>query len=714
MTFSPFLIANYKTGLDREVEPWLLPADAFATFQNAYLKRGVINKRQGKQLFARFSTAQGLITSISQANPAVVTQVNHGFLTGQQIYISGVNGMTQINNRVYTITFIDPDTYSLDGVDSTAYTAYVSDGTSWFFQDLPIMGLKTFLKPLGGKQLVVFNTRRMGVYDPNGPSGYIFALGGVYDAPTNRFLDYFTGNDSNFFWTENYRSSTTDTDNKLYITNNVDNIYTWDGSTYSAFIPQYGNTISDVVNRCNLIFAFKQRLVLLSTEENGNIRPQRARWCQAQNPTVWRDDIPGQGGYVDAPTGDFIVSAAFLKDILVVQFTNSWWTLRPTSDPALPFRWDKITDNRPVNAPYASVSYDKSVTGMGQGGIVECNGVQVDRIDVKIPDFVNEINQAHFNKCYAARYLQEYQTWTLYPSLDNTVSDEVLVLNEQEGSWSQYDLPLSCLGFVNTERDPTWEDYQAYPGDPTATLPPYVWVAMPGEQDFGEQRWISGYLQAGYPTFIGGTHDGYILQLDTGNDDLGQDINMEIISANWNPYKDKGIGAQLGYIDFFVDADPVTQIAVQFFVNNESAPYKTQILNFIPQENIVGDVLSISNTNPAAVGIHNHNLNTGDQIRFYRIIGMDSLNGGTYTVTVIDDNYFSLNNVDGTLLDLYEGEGIAVRGNFEGLKIWKRIFSGSIGYGHSIKILNSATDQSLRIHAMMPWFRPAGNRMITL
>lgn len=712
--YTPHLIANYRTGLDREVEPWLLPADAFATFQNAYLKRGVINKRQGTSVFANFFAAQGLISGISQFNPAVVTQINHGFTTGQQVYISGVVGMTPINNRLYTVSVLDPNTYSVD-VDSSGFPAYINGGIAWFNPGLPIMGIKTFLNASGSKETLFFNTRRFGVYDPNGVNGYIFAQGGPYTGGlTNRFADYFSGDNSNFFWTENYRSSTTNTDNKLYITNNIDNIYTWDGTTYAPFLPQYGATVSDVVNRCTFIFAFKQRLLLLATEENGVNRPQRARWCQAQNPTIWRDDIPGQGGFVDAPTGDFIVSAAFLKDILVVQFTNSWWTLRPTADPALPFRWDKITDNRPVNAPYASVSYDKSVTGIGQGGIVECNGVQVDRIDGKIPDFVNEINQANFNKIYAARYLQEYQTWTLYPSLTNTVSDEVLVLNEQEGSWSIYDLPLSCLGFVNTEKDLTWADYQEYPGDPTATEPPYVWVAAEGEQDFGEQRWVSGYLQTGYPLFLGGGHNGTIYQLDVNDDDQGFPIPMEIVSGNWNPYKDKGIGAQLGYIDFFVDSDPVSQIQVQFFVNNETAPYKTQNIDLLPQENVVGNVLGMAQTNPVLIAMNNHNLNTGDEIKLYRVEGMISLNGGRYTVTVINDDYFFLNGVDGTILDVYTGNGIAVRGDFEGLKIWKRIFSGSIGYGHSIKILNNSTDQPIRIHAIMPWFRPAGNRMITL
>jgi hypothetical protein len=715
MTYTPFLIAPSRTGLDKGIEPWLAPWDAFTVFRNANIKRGIIRKRSGKQLFARFAVAQGLITGITQANPAVVTQVNHGFTTGQQIFLSGIVGMTQLNNRLVTITVLSANTYSLDGVNSTAYSPYVSGGIAWFFQGEPIMGIKTFLRPDGTKQTCFFNTRRMGVYDPAQPMGYIFATGGTYTGgATNRFADYFTGDSSDFFVTENYRSSTTVTNNKLYITNFVDNIYTWDGTTIVAIQPQYGSTVADVVNRCFFIFAFKQRLLLLATEENGTLRAQRARWCQAQNPEIWRDDIPGQGGFVDAPTGEFIVSAGFLKDVLIVQFTNSWWMLRPTSDPALPFRWDKITTDRPVNAPYACLSYDKSVTNLGQGGYVECNGVQVERIDTKLPDFVNEINQVNFKKCYGARYLQEYQTWILYPSEDSQDSDEVLVLNEQEGNFSIYDLPLSCLGFVNNEQDPAWQDYQAFPGDPSANLPPLVWVAQAGEEDFGNQRWLSGYLQSGYPLFLGGSHDGYIYQLDVGTDDLGLPINMELESSNWNPYKEEGVGAQLGYIDFFIDADPVTEITIGFFVNNETAPYKTQVLNFIPQINTVGQILTISNTNPAIVGIHNHSLKTGEIVRLYRIEGMTSLNGGSYTVTYIDDDNFALNIVDATVLPAYLGNGIAVKGEFEGTKIWKRVFAGAIGFGHYVNISNNESDQPINIHAIMPWFRKAGQRMTTL
>lgn len=69
------------------------------------------------------------ITAITQANPGVVTATAHGFVTGDKIKITGVVGMTQVNDLYFTITVIDANSFSI-GVDTTAYTAYSSGGTA--------------------------------------------------------------------------------------------------------------------------------------------------------------------------------------------------------------------------------------------------------------------------------------------------------------------------------------------------------------------------------------------------------------------------------------------------------------------------------------------------------------------------------------------------------------------------------------------------------
>lgn len=76
-------------------------------------------------------TAQD-VTGITQANPAVLTYSGADtYANGDRVVISGVLGMTQVNNREFTVANVNAgaNTFELSGVDSTAYDAYVSGGT---------------------------------------------------------------------------------------------------------------------------------------------------------------------------------------------------------------------------------------------------------------------------------------------------------------------------------------------------------------------------------------------------------------------------------------------------------------------------------------------------------------------------------------------------------------------------------------------------------
>jgi hypothetical protein len=70
------------------------------------------------------------ITGATQSSPCVLTVPTHGLNTGQTIQVTSVVGMTELNNKFYTVTVIDPDTISLDGVDSMSFTAYASGGSA--------------------------------------------------------------------------------------------------------------------------------------------------------------------------------------------------------------------------------------------------------------------------------------------------------------------------------------------------------------------------------------------------------------------------------------------------------------------------------------------------------------------------------------------------------------------------------------------------------
>lgn len=82
-----------------------------------------------KQIFLYYDgQVLGYISNISNANPANVKSVGHGLQTGAQVIIRDVDGMFEINNNTYTITFVDADNFTLNGVNSIPYGLYTSGG----------------------------------------------------------------------------------------------------------------------------------------------------------------------------------------------------------------------------------------------------------------------------------------------------------------------------------------------------------------------------------------------------------------------------------------------------------------------------------------------------------------------------------------------------------------------------------------------------------
>jgi Flp pilus assembly protein TadG len=69
------------------------------------------------------------ITAVNKQNPVRVTSAAHGFTNGTVVWITGVNGMTQLNNRAYVITGVQTNSFQLQGVNGSAYNSYSSGGT---------------------------------------------------------------------------------------------------------------------------------------------------------------------------------------------------------------------------------------------------------------------------------------------------------------------------------------------------------------------------------------------------------------------------------------------------------------------------------------------------------------------------------------------------------------------------------------------------------
>ena len=80
-------------------------------------------------------TAQN-IEGATKADPVVITITSHGYSTGDELLISGVSGMTQLNGKRFKITVLTANTFSLQDqvteidISGVEFTTYTSGGTA--------------------------------------------------------------------------------------------------------------------------------------------------------------------------------------------------------------------------------------------------------------------------------------------------------------------------------------------------------------------------------------------------------------------------------------------------------------------------------------------------------------------------------------------------------------------------------------------------------
>jgi hypothetical protein len=127
------------------------------------------------------------ITNVTQANPAVVTAVAHGYANGDEVLITGVGGMTQLNGRTFIVAGVTANTFQLKDVDSTAYTAYTAGGSSFRTSGVVInAAVPTLASPIDLTWNSVVDAIEYNVYrEINGIYGFIAIAQSTTFADTN-------------------------------------------------------------------------------------------------------------------------------------------------------------------------------------------------------------------------------------------------------------------------------------------------------------------------------------------------------------------------------------------------------------------------------------------------------------------------------------------------------------------------------------------------
>lgn len=114
-------------------QPWnagastLLQPDVIGGNQQGFILLRDEGTNEGNSLYIKNISFPATITGATQANPCVLT-ANNQFVVGQTVRITGVVGMTELNNNSYSVTAATATTVTISA-DSTLFGAYISGGT---------------------------------------------------------------------------------------------------------------------------------------------------------------------------------------------------------------------------------------------------------------------------------------------------------------------------------------------------------------------------------------------------------------------------------------------------------------------------------------------------------------------------------------------------------------------------------------------------------
>ena len=521
-----FLIAPLQEGFQNNVEPWLIPDQAFAKLRNAYVWRSRLKKRFGSRFIETDTAISGLESLNARLRINIGTTDGSGNLAGTVPGTAfNVGQMFSIGAEIFTVTTAGAADMITNSPTATTHTyntgtgAYDIQGSLaatdvYFYPATPVTGFAVW------EQLAI-NREKTYAFDTQ--FSYERTLGAWERLGTAAW----TGADYNLFWSENWRGIEA-SDRYLYVTNNTstDNVRYWNGTAWTALVPNYDTAgTPGTITGSRIVIGFKDRLLLLNTYETpsgggASVNfPNRIRYSQNGTPivtgagsdaTAWLEypSAVGKGGYFDLPTTQAIISASILRDRLIVFCERSTWEIVFTNNKVTPFSPQLINDELGAESTFSNILFDKMLLGVGNVGIHACNGANVERIDQKIPQAVFKIHNASegVDRVLGIRdYFTELAYWTLpeadgedtpTPTAAQKFPTRVLVYNYKNQTWSINDDTITAMGYMQTlSRGIKWKDAK------------WPWASA-------TYPWNSGSRQADHRKIVAGNQEGFTFIVD--------------------------------------------------------------------------------------------------------------------------------------------------------------------------------------------------------
>lgn len=539
--YQPFLIANPRTGLERDITPFLLPNDAYPLLENCYLFRGRILKKGGTTLLGRLGFRTRWERTRAAA-PDAFSFVLPPFERGSATVTDGVTTFQDNGGGVFAVVAgagtagtVDYVTFTVTGTFTAASaTEIYSSWQAVTDNNSPTMGLEA---------LEITSDQIDGLIGFDLLYAYAFSdlnnrfeqlwnyIGGLASAT----IVTWSGTDSDFFHSANWTGA-------FFATNHIPGFYPnttntvggagdgirWWGTTASGtgwanFRPQIDAT--NYLLGARFILPYKGRLLCFNTWEGPNYAGRvnfanRIRWSQIGTPfyavpiptiaagtdvNAWRSDaaFAGKGGFIGIDSDEQITSVERVRDDIIIFCERTRYRLIETGNKSNPFILQQIEDEFGCESPDSPVSLDRAALSVSFAGITVTDGVNTQRIDEKIPDesfnFHNGSN-GHLRVHGVRDYYSELIYWTFTnDDGDPKFPNRTLVYNYIDQSWAIFKTQFTTFGYFHTLSDLTWA---------TATS---AWSNY-------NLSWSNADDQSRFPLAVGGNQHGYVVYIRNGAD----------------------------------------------------------------------------------------------------------------------------------------------------------------------------------------------------
>lgn len=497
--FHQVLIVGYPSGgLMTDQKPLMLPDEAFSNLQNAYVFRKRVKKRDGTVAMGRlrrfFSNASiGNLTVVggmasfniyssltSQTYFPIIPETNAEIAEGTvSITVTGVaHPYIDQGNGILTNASVGNSGKINYLTGNVILTTTASNGAAatiifGYYPSLPSMGIwKRDVSVVGIDITFFFDTKYAYQYVAGGFQEVV--PGQTWTGPNNS-----NGTNTYFFWSCNYQGATPDLKYFFTTNNNItggtfDPIYYYNNSIWTALTPLITSTMS--LFQGLIIIPYYGRLLVLNTWEGVTTDTYtgatnfyaRCRFSQIGDPTdqtnAWRQDIFGRGGYIDAPTNESIVGAAFHRNTLIVFFEYSTWQLRYIGEYGIPFIFERISSDFGSTSTFSQIVFDRGVYSVGGRGIIQAGANGVVRLDEQIPEtvFSFDVNDETPSFVHGIRDFEKEVVYWNY--LDESTAEgtqiwpnTTLLYNYQNNTWAQFRDTITCFGTGQFQFGITWD-----------------------------------------------------------------------------------------------------------------------------------------------------------------------------------------------------------------------------------------------------------------